>query len=240
MLGRKRVQCRENYSVLQQLLILRTQADSCIQYFFGWCSSSIIYSSISPPNILPLPSSHQAVLNDSFRRSLKGMTCSSSAGMTNGSLSVCSPDSFLQPSLASFQTKFFLSPLELQDRQTTGKWEDANCKLAVLQVFFTSLLSHQYLLAPCFSGCTRLYLDWIHKTAWNHYWCDRQIATMFLAWKSDFNLCVLGVSQLKEHNMDLNTPFTVPDFNPIRLQEICLLKTKQLVANMGIKGKKGQ
>lgn len=40
--------------------------------------------------------------------------------------------------------------------------------------------------------------------------------------------------------MDLNTPFTVPDFNPIRLQEICLLKTKQLVANMGIKGKKGQ
>lgn len=121
---------------------------------------------------------------------LQGMTCSSSAGTTDTFLSVRSPDSFLQSSLASFQTKFFLSPLELQDRQTTGKWEDANCKLAELQVFPASLLSHQYLLSPCFSGCTRLCLDWIHKNAWNRYWCDRQTATMFLAWKSNFkSLC---------------------------------------------------
>lgn len=67
-------------------------------------------------------------------------------------VSVCSPDSFLQPSLASFQTKVFLPPLELQDRQRTGQLEDANCKSAVLQVFPTSHLSHQYLLIPCFSG----------------------------------------------------------------------------------------
>lgn len=140
--------------------------------------------------MLPLPNSHQAALNDSFCRSLQGTTCSSSASTTDTSLSVCSPDSFLQPSLASFQTKFFLSPLELQDRQITGKWEDANCKLAVLQVFPTSLWSHQYLLTPCFSGWARLCLDWIHKNTWNHYWCDRQTATMFLAWKSNFkSLC---------------------------------------------------
>lgn len=45
---------------------------------------------------------------------------------------------------------FFLPPLQLQDRQTTAKWENANCKLAVLQVFPASLLSHHYLLTPDF------------------------------------------------------------------------------------------
>lgn len=96
-------------------------------------------------------------------------------------VSVCSPDSFLQPSLASFQTKVFLPPLALQDRQTTGKWEDANYKSAVLQVFPTSHLSHQYLLLPCFSGLHYPGFDRIHKNTWNHCWRDRQTATMCLA-----------------------------------------------------------
>lgn len=130
------------------------------------------------------------MLNDSFRRSLQGTTCSSSAGTTDASLSVCSPDSFLQPSVTSFQTKFPLSPLELQDGQTTAKRGDANCKLVMLQVSPASRLSHCYLLTLCFSGLARLSLDWIHKNVWSHHRCARQTATKFLAWKNNFKpLC---------------------------------------------------
>lgn len=129
--------------------------------------------------------------------------------------------------------------MELLGRQTAGKWEDVNCKSAVLQVFPTSLLSHQYLLTPCFSGCTKLSLDWIHENVWNHYWCDRQTATSAWLEKAISSLRVLVISQLQKHKVDLNTLFTAADFNAIRFQEICFLKSKQLIANMGIQGRKG-
>lgn len=59
--------------------------------------------------------------------------------------------------------------------------------------------------------------------------------------KAISSLCVLGVSELKKKKVDSNTPFRASDFNAIRFQEICLsfLKIKQLIAKMGIQGKKG-
>lgn len=135
-------------------------------------------------------------------------------------VSVCSPDSFLQPSLASFQNKVFLPPLALQDRQTTGKREDANCKSAVLQVFLTSHFSHQYLLLPCFSGLHKTVFDWIHKNTWNHCWCDRQTATMCLAWKSNFKSLSRRHFPIKEAQSGFKHCFYTPDFNATRFQEI--------------------
>jgi len=38
--------------------------------------------------------------------------------------------------------------------------------------------------------------------------------------KAILSLCVLGISQLKEHKVDLNTLFSAPDFNAISFQEI--------------------
>lgn len=58
-------------------------------------------------------------------------------------------------------------------------------------------------------------------------WLERTISS----------LCVPGISQLKEHKVDLNIPFTAPDFNAIRFQENCFLQVKQLISNMRVWGK---
>lgn len=105
-------------------------------------------------------------------------------------LPACHPDGFPWLSLAFLQANFFLPPLQLQDRQTTAKWENANCKLAVLQVFPASLLSHHYLLTLDFLVSVGCLLIEYKKNAWNHYHGDRQAATMFLARQNNFKaLC---------------------------------------------------
>lgn len=122
-------------------------------------------------------------------------------------LPACHPDGFPWLSLAFFQAIFFLPPLQLQDRQTTAKWENANCKLAVLQVFPASLLSHHYLLTLDFlvsAGC--LLIEYKKMLGTITTVTDKQQPCSWLD-RTISRLCVPGISQLKEHKVDLSTRF---------------------------------